>query len=37
MKLYVREIRTKNADGETLIKVKTYVSKPKKPFYILWI
>lgn len=36
MKLYVKEIKHKNADGDYLIKVKTYKSKPKRYSYLIW-
>ena len=34
-KLYVKEIKRKNADGDRLITVKTYFDRPKQPFYII--
>jgi|GEM_PF-5079314 len=37
MKLYVREFEYKKADGDRLIRIKTYQSKPQKPFYIVWM
>lgn len=36
MKIYVKEVWTKNADGEHLISIKTYKSQPLKPFYVVW-
>lgn len=35
-KIYVKETKHKNADGDYLIRVKTYKSMPAKPFYVVW-
>lgn len=35
-KIYVKEIKRKNADGDYLITVKTYKSKPKRFDYLIW-
>lgn len=37
MKVYVKETRYRNADGDRLIKVKTYKNKPKHYTYVVWV
>jgi len=36
IKIYVREYRHKNADGDRLVRVKTYYSKPQRTSYVVW-
>lgn len=37
MKIYIQETKTKDTDGEELIIIQTYESKPNKFKYLLWI
>jgi len=35
-KIYVREFEYRNPDGDRLIRIKTYYSKPQKTSYVVW-
>ena len=35
-KLYIKETKKKDVDGETLLRVEVFESKPKNFSYIVW-
>ena len=35
-KIYVREFEYRNPDGDRLIRIKTYKSKPDRFNYVIW-
>lgn len=37
IKIYVKEVKYRNADGEILTKVKTYKSRPKRYSYLIFV
>ena len=37
MKLYIKEIISRTVDGEKLITIKTYKTRPKFYHYIVWM